>query len=290
MSPEKSELLSAFERRLRERGAARATIETYLGAARRFARWWKETTGEKFDPAAVTVLDVADYRRHLLNAGKKPSTVNLYLDAVSALFAWASGEGLAQSDPADGVRRLPEERTLPRWLTKRELGALLRALQKHGSPRDRALVALLLHAGLRVSEAVSLRVQDAVIRERSGHVKVQHGKGGKHREVPLNVTARKLLSAWLERHPGGEWLFPGKSGPMTPRAVQKRLKELGRLAGVDVTPHRLRHTFCKMLVDAGESLDRVALLAGHASLDTTAVYTKPGRADLERAVEKLSWE
>jgi len=68
--------------------------------------------------------------------------------------------------------------------------------------------------------------------------------------VPLNATARKALAKYLEGV-SGEWLFPGRDGgPMTSRAVQKRLRELGRLAGVDVTPHRLRHTFCKMLVDA----------------------------------------
>ncbi|MGB9792925.1 MAG: tyrosine-type recombinase/integrase, partial [Thermacetogeniaceae bacterium] len=54
--------------------------------------------------------------------------------------------------------------------------------------------------------------------------------------------------------------------------------------------HSFRHTFCKMLVDAGESLDRVAVLAGHGNLNTTARYTRPGRVDLEKAVEKLAWE
>ncbi|WP_341474038.1 site-specific integrase [Desulfofundulus thermobenzoicus] len=59
---------------------------------------------------------------------------------------------------------------------------------------------------------------------------------------------------------------------------------------MEATPHRLRHTFCKMLVDAGKSLDRVAVLAGHSNLNTTARYTRPGAKDLERAMEKLAWE
>ena len=262
----------------------------YLGAAWRFARWWEKTTGAAFDPAAVTVIDVADYRRHLLNRGRKAATVNANVEALRAFFGWLRESGAVQTDPTEGVKKVPQARTPPRWLTRREVGALARAAQKHGTARDGALLALLLHAGLRVSEAVNLKVQDVVIRERSGHVAVRQGKGGKSREVPLNATARKLLVEYLEGVSGG-WLFPGRDGdPMTSRAAQKRLRQLGRLAGVDVTPHKLRHIFCKMLVDAGESLDRVALLAGHASLDTTAVYTKPGRADLERAVEKLAWE
>lgn len=283
-------VFSGFEAYLRGRGFSPGSVAVYVGAARRFAAWWEETTGGAFDPAVVTIIDVADYRRHLLNRGRKAATVNANLEALRAFFGWLKESGAVEVDPTEGVKKVPQERTPPRWLTRREIGALARATQKHGTARDRALLALLLHAGLRVSEAVNLRAQDVVIRERSGYVTIRRGKGGKSREVPLNATARKLLAEYLNSV-SGDWLFSNKNGGhMTSRAAQKRLKELGRLAGVDVTPHRLRHTFCKMLVDAGESLDKVALLAGHASLDTTAVYTKPGRADLEKAVEKLSWE
>ncbi|MCS5697317.1 tyrosine-type recombinase/integrase, partial [Desulfofundulus thermocisternus] len=111
------------------------------------------------------------------------------------------------------------------------------------------------------------------------------------REVPLNVTARRIIQEWLTVHPGGDWLFPGRrKGHITARTAEKILEKYARLAGVEVTPHQLRHTFCKMLVDAGESLDRVAVLAGHSNLNTTARYTRPGIQDLEKAVEKLSWE
>ncbi|RPF49622.1 integrase/recombinase XerC [Thermodesulfitimonas autotrophica] len=282
--------LTGFKLHLLGRGLATGTVKAYLTCLGCFASWWGRTTGEPFNPAAVTELDVADYRRHLQNRKRKPATVKLHLDVLSAFFTWACKSGLAQANPAEEVKRPAREAPPPRWLDRREVAALARSVQKHGTARDRALFTLLLHAGLRISEALSLKTQDIVIRDRSGHVKVRQGKGGTYREVPLNATARKILSEYMKDVSGG-WLFPGRNGSsMTPRAAQKRLKELGRLAGVDVTPHKLRHTFCKMLVDAGESLDRVALLAGHASLDTTAVYTKPGRTDLEKAVEKLSWE
>ncbi|ACA59297.1 phage integrase family protein [Candidatus Desulforudis audaxviator MP104C] len=281
--------LNDFQNHLLGRGLAPATAGVYLGHVRRFLAWVEGTHGEA-DVAAVTSLDVADYRRHLLK-DRKPATVNNALDALSSFFAWAKDAGLVQADPTDGVRRAQEERGAPRWLTRREVGALVRAVQKHGSKRDQALVTLLLHTGLRVSEAVGLKTQDAVIRERSGHVIVRRGKGEKYREVPLNVTARKALQDWLAAHPGGPWLFPGRGeAPLTRWAAEKMFAKLGRLAGVEVTPHKLRHTFCKMLVDAGESLDRVAVLAGHANLNTTARYTRPGVQDLERAVEKLAWE
>lgn len=282
-------ILTSFENYLLGQGLTPGTAASYLGHLRRFFSWVKDTYGE-FDPAVVTSLDVADYKRHLQNKNRKPASVNNALDAISSFFSFAKAAGLVQADPTEGVKRVPEQKPAPKWLTRRELGALIRAVQKYGSKKEQALVMLLLHTGLRVSEAVSLRVQDVVIRDRSGHVAVRQGKGGKYREVPLNATARRILGDYLADLPG-EWLFPGKNGGhLAARAAQKALEKCGRLAGVEVTPHRLRHTFCKMLVDAGEALDRVAVLAGHGNLNVTARYTRPGRAGLEAAVEKIAWE
>jgi len=290
------DFFEGFRNHLLARGLSFGTVENYLGHLKRFLSWVEGACGSP-DPEAVTPLDVADYRRYLQNRGKKPASVNNALDALGTFFAWAKGAGLVQSDPTEGVKRLKEQRRPPAWLSRRELGALVRAVQKHGSPKEQALVMLLLHTGLRVSEACALRLEDVVIRDRSGHVVVRSGKGGKYREVPLNATVRRILAEYLAAHPGGEWLFPGGKSfrllerPMTVRAVEKALARFSRLAGIEqVTPHRLRHTFCKMLVDAGESLDRVAVLAGHESLNTTARYTGPGKADLEAAVEKIAWE
>jgi len=283
------DILTSFENYLLGRGLSPGTVAVYLGHLHRFFSWVKDTYGE-FDPAAVTSLDVADYRRHLQGKRRKPSSVNNALDAIASFFSFAKKARLVQTDPTEGVKRLPEQKPAPKWLSRRELGALIRAVQKYGNKKEQALVMLLLHTGLRVSEAVSLKTTDVVIRDRSGHVVVRQGKGGKYREVPLNATVRRVLAEYLADLKG-EWVFPGKNGGhLTVRAAQKALEKYGRLAGVEVTPHRLRHTFCKMLVDAGEALDRVALLAGHENLNTTSRYTRPGRADLEAAVEKIAWQ
>lgn len=280
--------MTNFENYLLGRGLSPGTAAIYLGNLRRFFSWVEGTYGD-FDPAAVTPLDVADYRRHLQSKNRKPATVNNALDAIGSFFAWAKGAGLVQADPTEGVKRLKEQKGAPKWLSRREVGTLVRAAQKYGSKKEQALVMILLHTGLRVSEAVSLKTTDVVIRERSGHVAVRRGKGGKYREVPLNATVRRILAEYMADL-RGEWVFPGKSGPMTRRAVEKALTKYARLSRVEVTPHRLRHTFCKMLADAGEGLDRIAMLAGHENLNTTSRYTRPGRADLEAAVEKLAWE
>jgi len=282
------DILTSFENYMLGRGLSPGTVSIYSGHLCRFIAWLEGTYGD-FDPAAVTPLDVAGYRRYLQDKNRKPATVNNALDAIGSFFGWAKSAGLVEADPTEGVRRLKEQKGAPKWLSRREVGALVRAAQKYGSKKEQALVALLLHTGLRVSEAVSLRTADVVIRERSGHVAVRQGKGGKYREVPLNATARRILGDYLAGL-SGDWLFPGRVGPTTRRAAEKVLAKFSRLSGVEATPHRLRHTFCKMLADAGEGLDRIALLAGHESLNTTARYTRPGRADLEAAVEKIAWE
>ncbi|MDI3535355.1 MAG: hypothetical protein PWQ82_1720 [Thermosediminibacterales bacterium] len=169
----------------------------------------------------------------------------------------------------------------------------MRAVRKSRKERDIAIIILLMHTGLRVYELCALNIDDVMIRERSGYIVVRSGKGNKYREVPLNLTARRVLKAWIEvrgSDPGP--LFPGRGGRhITARSIEYMISRYAYDARLEnVTPHVLRHTFCKSLVDAGESLDRVAVLAGHADLNTTAKYTRPTRKDLQNSVDKLAWE
>jgi integrase/recombinase XerC len=265
-------VLDSFATALRSRGLSGKSVDSYLGQVRRFAAWYEQTCGP-FDPAAVSQLDVAEYRRWMQGRGCRPATVNLALVAFGRFFAWALEEGICSFNPAAAVKRVPEQVPGPRWLDRRAVGALMRAVMRYGAVRDRVLIMLLLHTGLRVSEACGLQVDDVEVREPSGWVRVRHGKGGKYREVPLNVTIRKVLKQYLGfHHPGSGWLFLNRyGGRLNERSAERLVRRYARLAGLDrVTVHTLRHTFCKQLIDAGESLDRVAALAGHASLNTTA--------------------
>jgi integrase/recombinase XerC len=282
----------------RERSRATLTLRTYAADLAAFARWYLDTTGQPANPASVTPLDLAEWRSGLCQR-HKPATVNRRLAAMKAAYSWAVADGRLKVNPASQVRGVPVQRTGPRAIDRRALAALLREAQRANNLRDVALISLLAQAGLRVSEALALRWTDLTLRERSGSVEVRAGKGGKHREVPLTLTARRALSSWRDaRWPAGSpepgvAVFPGRGGRghLTSRGAQLAFVRYSRRAGIDsgVTPHRLRHGFCKALIDAGESIDRVAVLAGHASLQTTALYTKPSAADLEQAVARLEW-
>jgi len=145
---------------------------------------------------------------------------------------------------------------------------------------------------LRVSEVANLKVGDVRISPRKGSVTVRGGKGSKFRTVPLNVDARKAIQAYLGERPevDGDHLFMGQRGrPLRPSGIRYLVRRYARDARLDeVTPHTLRHTFGKNLVDAGVPLDRVAQLLGHESVDTTRIYTMPSEQDLQREVEKVA--
>jgi integrase/recombinase XerC len=112
--------------------------------------------------------------------------------------------------------------------------------------------------------------------------------------VPLNRDVRQALAAWLEVRPEEDTpalFLSQKGGAHSPRAISSRVTQLAEQAGLeDVSPHTLRHSFAKNLVDAGVTLEKVATLLGHESLETTRVYVTPSQADLQAATEKVAWQ
>ena len=179
----------------------------------------------------------------------------------------------------------------PRWLDRKEQRALIRAVERNGLARDIALVALLLHTGLRVAELAALRWADLEIRDRSGKLTVRRGKGRKQRTIPLNVEARNALAELRPlRGPGkAQAVLQGQRGPLTERGIQAILaKYAGAARLAELSPHVLRHTWCKNLADSGARLEVIAALAGHESLETTRRYVEPGQDDLAAAVDRLA--
>jgi len=302
------DMIDEFTVYLTSQGRSPRTVQGYARDVRLFAEWFQETNDKPAAPTLVTPLDVREHRQYLQTVKKqKPSTINRRLAALRTFFAWAVQAGHGASNPAKGVRDVPRARRAPKWLERPAQYKLIRTAQeqvqladakgltagKWRTRRDQAILALLLHVGLRVSEACGLDLDDLEINERSGRVIVRAGKWGKYREVPLNLDARNALREWLGVRPEAdtEALLVGQKGNrLSSRDAQAVITKLARLADLeDVTPHTLRHSFGKNLVDTGVSLDRVAALLGHESLDTTAIYTTPSQADLAAAVEGVAW-
>ncbi|PHJ39945.1 integrase [Desulforamulus profundi] len=183
-----------------------------------------------------------------------------------------------------------EQKTTPKALDRLEQNRLLREAERRGKVRDIALIRLMMSCGLRVSEVVAIRLTDLDIGERHGMVAVR-GKGNKYREVPVPPEARKAIKEWMtertKKYLANDWLFPNKKGGhITTRNAEKVIKNIGKFAGLNIHPHVLRHTAATNMVRTGADLVTVAQILGHADLNTTAIYTKPDRKTMTKALEK----
>jgi site-specific recombinase XerD len=288
--------LAAFLLALYDEEAAPLTIRNYQSDLAGFARWFEASVGTPFAAREVTPTDVRDYRASLVAVERrKPATVNRRLAALRKFFAWAKGQRLITELPTDAVKGVPQDPRAPRSLERREVGKLLREAERRAPPRDRAILLTLRHTGLRVGELCALRLGDIDISERKGTLVVRQGKGAKQRELPLNADVRAALSRYRRVRPQVDddhlFLSQKTKGALSTQAVTDVVARYARLAGLEaVTPHTLRHSFGKHLLDAGEALPTVAAALGHSNLNTTAIYTQPSVRDLVRAVEKLERE
>jgi integrase/recombinase XerC len=305
-------LVEAFVTYLRAMDRSAATIRGYRIGVETFQTWFESTTGQALAPALITPLDVRAFKAHL-QTFLKANSVNHYLAGLRAFCAWALATGKAEHNPVTNIKLVKQADRAPKWLSRPEQYALLRAteqavqlgeLRAQGdatapgavwAKRDRAIVRLLMAAGLRLSEAAALQTGDVEIKARSGSVTVRSGKGNKRRVVPLNADARKALGEWLSVRPDGgaeTALFVSqKGGALSARAMAEAVKNLGAKAGLEgLHPHLLRHSCAKNLVDQGIGIEKVAMILGHESLETTRLYTMPSEADLQAAVEATCWE
>src|SRR3954471_15696187 len=205
IAPAEPGWMTAFLASLAHDDLAPATLRGYRYDLLHFLAWHGTVQNNPFTLEGLAEYELIAYPQHMVAAGRRPATINRRLDALRRLCRWARGTGMLSVDAAGNVRPMRTLRNRqPVGLTDVEIHALLRAAgaSSHGlAARNYALVQLMLQAGLRVGEVATLRMTDITISDRSGSVRVRHGKGLKAREVPLNATARRALRSFLEGHP-----------------------------------------------------------------------------------------
>jgi site-specific recombinase XerD len=315
-----AELEIAFGRWIYEHGRSQKTVIAYRQGVRMFQRWFEKSNHEDLRLYLLNSWDLRAWREYSLDVERvKPATWNLRRAGLMALCLYAREIGEIENDPAKDLAGVKEEEQPPHWLNDRDFGKLMRQLEidvnkartSTGSIRalrDRAMVMVMMHAGMREAEAANLLIEDIHLSERKGSATIHRGKGDKHREVPLNSEARRALSEYMavidphggcsphqDPHPalsrgerrrkegGDRRLFD-----LGIRAIQKRIEVIGKAAGIEgLRPHRLRHTCAKRMVDGGVALTAVQKILGHSKLETTGKYCEPGWEDMEEAVENI---
>ena len=288
-------LLEAFKQYLYAEDTSRNTTSAYLSDLSRFLNWYIQTIAS-FDLDGVTPTDIRDYPEHLQEKAPPlaPATINRRLAALRRFFSWTKENGYTENQPIERLRNVETTDHGPKSLDRKQWHRLQRGVEQakgNRGVRDRCIVLLLYHTGLRVGELAALLLSDLTLGERSGHVQVRRGKGNKSRKVPLNAEARSAIREYLKVRPSNEGpsLLVGQRGePLSAHAIYDVVVKYGHRAGLeDVTPHTLRHTFARALIASGAPLSDVVDLLGHSSLDTTRIYTKASETDLAAVVARL---
>ncbi|WP_231123759.1 site-specific tyrosine recombinase XerD [Nocardioides sambongensis] len=276
-----------------EKGLAANTLASYRRDLRRYRAYLDAVGVAELDavaPATITEflmrLREGDADHPPLGAASAARTVV----AVRGFHRFAVADGLAEADPAAGVKPPTPAKRLPKALPLADIEALLRAAGAADTPlalRDRALLEVLYGTGARISEVVGLDLDDAtgfLEADPEESVLLLRGKGGKERLVPVGSYAREALDAYLVRARPSlsatgtatpALFLNARGGRLSRQSAWTVLVKAAERAGLsqDVSPHTLRHSFATHLLDGGADVRVVQELLGHASVTTTQIYT-----------------
>ena len=277
-------IILQFEQYLRHRFAERRTPVDYVSDVRQFRsvcqKPWRE----------ISMQDIDAFVEQQRASGLKSATVRRRVAALKTFFDFLAEESddLSWPNPVRFKRHAGKtERRLPRDLCDDNLE---RVWQEIRCTRDRAWFALMIRAGLRVGEVVTLTASDILNQPKGGRparIRVC-GKGRKERVVLLSADAYAVLAEWLMERGESQsaQIFLNERGqPLSANGIEWLLHRYGNRAGIDLTPHQLRHTFARQLTEAGMSITSLGKLMGHAQISTTQIYTAGANPELAQAYQ-----
>lgn len=273
-----------------EKRLAQNSVESYMRDLRSFAhfilRMW-DVPPQKVEPQMIE-----RYMAWLFDRGREKTSQARALSGVKSFFNFLMISDKIENSPAEFILTPKFGRQLPDILSTDEIDRIIATVDTSSVKglRDCAMLELLYSCGLRVSELVSLKIQDLFFGE--GYIRVI-GKGDKQRLVPISATARERVHRYLDKRPetrsGEETLFLNNRGSRLTRVmVFTILKQAVRNAGIEkrISPHTFRHSFATHLLEGGASIRQVQEMLGHESILTTEIYTHLDSSHLRRTVEE----
>jgi len=269
-------------------GLAANTLAAYRRDLSAFATWLHQQRGQ-----ALPQAQAADIQQWFAQnyTHTRASTANRRLAALRRYYLWALRSGLTQENPCLALPPVKQAARFPKTISEAQVEALLHApdIEKPLGLRDKAMLETLYATGLRVSELVNLKLLDVSLTE--GVLRVNMGKGGRDRLVPLGQEALHWLDGYLQRaRPAllsvrrSDALFlTTRAQAMTRQMFWQLVKKYAARAAISVplSPHVLRHAFATHLLNHGADLRVVQMLLGHADISTTQIYTHVARERLK---------
>ena len=267
-----------------EKGASSNTIAAYKNDLQQLA----DFIGSRASVdgwQSLSRSDIQDFILDLKQRGYTETSVARKVAAVRSFFAFLAAEGSITANPTEGLSSPRVGKTLPKAISPNEVDELLEQPARRSTPeakRDRAMLELLYATGMRVTELVSLDMENLNLDPRSPFVRCL-GKGAKERSIPIHDHALEALNGYLEdgrpmmvRNHDEPALFVNRRGErLTRQGFWLILKGYAKSAnlGAGVTPHTLRHSFATHMLRGGMPLRNVQEMLGHANISTTQVYT-----------------
>ncbi|MCH8568691.1 MAG: site-specific tyrosine recombinase XerD [Balneolales bacterium] len=301
MSPaHKHQLLQQFLQYIRlEKGLAANTTEAYTRDITNYLDFILFVKKIE-DPAGITLHHIEDYLFELSEMGLSPSSISRNISSVRSFHVFLMIENICPSNPAKLIDLPRKVRKLPEVLHTEEISRMIECASDSslGSAplRDTAILELLYASGMRVSELISLKLDQLYFE--IGFIRV-FGKGSKERLVPVGGSAVQITQNYIENERPGlispksksdNTLFLNRRGnPLSRVSIWNLVKKYAASAGVTkpVYPHAFRHSFATHLLEGGADLRSVQEMLGHVSINTTEIYTHVDRSFLQQVYREF---
>ncbi|UPQ89299.1 site-specific tyrosine recombinase XerD [Vibrio sinaloensis] len=280
MSPDQGIVEQFLDAMWMERGLSENTLASYRNDLVKLLQWM-DANHYRLD--FISLSGLQEYQAWLADQDYKQTSRARMLSAIRRLFQYLHREKIRADDPSALLVSPKLPKRLPKDLSEQQVEALLNAPDPNDAMelRDKAMLELLYATGLRVTELVSLTMENISLRQ--GVVRVT-GKGGKERLVPMGENAVDWIETFLQQGRSellgdntSDVVFPSKRArQMTRQTFWHRIKHYAVLAGIEtelLSPHVLRHAFATHLLNYGADLRVVQMLLGHSDLSTTQIYT-----------------
>jgi integrase/recombinase XerD len=268
-------ILKEFKQELIITGYSEKTLKMYLIYVHEMLYHIKK------DPKTYTDRDIIGYLADKKEAGCGNATLALAHAAMAYFF-----KHYLKIHILDDIKVPKKSKSLPKVLTKQEIKELFHATH---FGRNRLMLQFMYGSGSRVSEVVKLKIDDLNFKEKTAMIRA--GKGNKDRLIILSKDWISDLKKYLKKKKiYSDFVFSKKNGkPLSTDTVQRIVKESAIKAGITkhVTPHSLRHSYATHLLEAGTNIRYIQSLLGHASLNTTQIYTSVANDQLKKVESPL---
>lgn len=279
-----------------EKSLSDNSVEAYLHDIEKLTTWILETKEPK-TPQQIVLKDLEKFIRWISGLGMTPGSQSRIISGLRSFFKYCLQEQIITVDPAILLESPKLKRALPDILSFEEIESIINRidLSKPEGGRNKAILETLYSCGLRVTEAVNLRI--SCLHFDVGFIRII-GKGDKERLVPIGRDAIKYINIYrndirvhINVKPGNEdILFLNRRGSKLSRVmIFLIIKKLARLAEIKktISPHTFRHSFATHLVEGGADLRAVQEMLGHESITTTEIYTHLDREFLRTTLQQF---